>query len=557
MSDFRMKLFGLAALGAVFAGMSYGQSLNCAGGSTQTLSPLQPILIRAESEADLASDVVVTCLNNSVAISNGTLSVFASLPITSKAAAAAGLSGTPGNSEAILTVYIGGTVNSATGGIVGAASATQYQGTVTGSQATFNGISFPVVPVLYMQVSNIRVNAASAPVGATPVAVTEQVFVGSFGLAAIGFPQVTTGYEVKSLVAPAFVTPPGVKSYVVCVGNPASAFATPSLSFVVAVAETYGGFFKTQTGGGVVQNGEQGSMQLGALGTAASGTGISLTFANVPSVATIYVPTTVTYTGTAGATATLSLPVGTAAVTSPPGLLAASGVYSYPSGYAAYTPSSGSITVTYTVAASSAAQVENFQIPVYVAFAANSAAPQGPITVLEAYAPAIALAAGTLPTTIPIFAPTTNTPLNASAISVCQTNLLFPFLTNQLGFDTGIVLANTSTDPLGFIPGTSAATPQGGACTLNFYGAGAPTPSSVAAPGGVQATATTNAFLLSSVAPGFQGYMIAVCNYLYGHGYAFIAYDLTQNNGAVEGYLAEVILNGSRPVGTAGEALGE
>ena len=81
--------------------------------------------------------------------------------------------------------------------------------------------------------------------------------------------------------------------------------------------------------------------------------------------------------------------------------------------------------------------------------------------------------------------------------------------------------------------------PAPGTCTLNFYGAGAPTPSTgVAAPGGTQASGTTNAFLLSSVAAGFQGYVIAQCNYQFGHGFAFIAQNLGQPAGSTMGYLA-------------------
>ena len=65
--------------------------------------------------------------------------------------------------------------------------------------------------------------------------------------------------------------------------------------------------------------------------------------------------------------------------------------------------------------------------------------------------------------------------MTGSTFNQCATSLLFPFMTNQLGFDTGIAIANTSTDPYG----SNAATPQSGTCTLNFYGSGAPSPSNV------------------------------------------------------------------------------
>jgi hypothetical protein len=123
---------------------------------------------------------------------------------------------------------------------------------------------------------------------------------------------------------------------------------------------------------------------------------------------------------------------------------------------------------------------------------------------------------------------------------------LFPFVTNQQGFDTGIVLANTSTDNLSTIPGTtSVARPQAGTCTLSFYGAGAPNPSTgINDPQGNSPTAGTHAFLLSSVAPGFQGYAIASCPFLYAHGFAFLASGLGSPAGVVQGYLAEVLAPG-------------
>ena len=64
---------------------------------------------------------------------------------------------------------------------------------------------------------------------------------------------------------------------------------------------------------------------------------------------------------------------------------------------------------------------------------------------------------------------TTATPVSASVITVCQTTLLFPYVTNATGFETGIAISNTTTDNLG-TAGKSVATPTTGTCTLNFYG---------------------------------------------------------------------------------------
>ena len=78
----------------------------------------------------------------------------------------------------------------------------------------------------------------------------------------------------------------------------------------------------------------------------------------------------------------------------------------------------------------------------------------------------------------------------------------------------------------------------------------------MAAPGGTQTGGTSNAFLLSSVAPGFTGYMIAQCNYhVVGHGFGYIIYNFGQTSGATLGYNALVMPN--RATGVVSESLGQ
>lgn len=178
----------------------------------------------------------------------------------------------------------------------------------------------------------------------------------------------------------------------------------------------------------------------------------------------------------------------------------------------------------------------------------------GTITVNGSYAPvSTATTATTGP--IPRFADT-STASNAAQISVCATNLLFPFVTSQRGFDTGMAISATATDPFG----TSA---QSGTCTLNFFGDNAP--AAFTTPNIPSGTSYANtAFTL---APNFQGYVIAVCRFQYAHGFAFVT-----KLGAVDlamGYLALIIpdlgstggargANGFDKAGTgAGEMLGE
>ena len=116
------------------------------------------------------------------------------------------------------------------------------------------------------------------------------------------------------------------------------------------------------------------------------------------------------------------------------------------------------------------------------------------------------------------------------------TRLLFSFITNQGGLDTGVVIANTSADPFG-------TTEQSGICTLLFFGAN--TPGAVTTPEILAGTVYT--FLASSLAPDFQGYVIAECNFPLAHGFTFVS-DIGARNLAMAS-LALVIPPGARKGG--------
>ena len=89
--------------------------------------------------------------------------------------------------------------------------------------------------------------------------------------------------------------------------------------------------------------------------------------------------------------------------------------------------------------------------------------------------------------------------------------LLFSSVTNQNGMDTGILIANTTMDPFG-------TTPASGSCTLNFYGANAP--SSFVTPN--IPAGTVYGAMASNIAPNFQGYVIASCPFPLSRGWAFL-----------------------------------
>ena len=204
---------------------------------------------------------------------------------------------------------------------------------------------------------------------------------------------------------------------------------------------------------------------------------------------------------------------------------------------------------------------ENYDFGVYITFPANILPTQG-ISATLSYAPtpsggafsAVAAGQASSSLTIPRFAvaaASSGTPF--LSINLCTTALLFPYVTTaflvpgQSGFDTGISIANTTSDPFG-------TTNQAGTCTLYWYGgppgattaATNPTPTTLGA-GGVGSnvaimTGTTALTLASqSVPAGWSGYMIALCNFQFAHGYASVT-DVGVRN-IMASYLALVITN--------------
>jgi len=300
-------------------------------------------------------------------------------------------------------------------------------------------------------------------------------------------------------------------------------------------------------------------------GLADFGTRLKAVFNNIPSGMSVYVsPTNIIATaGTfpVAATATTSYAVLVAGETSPEAFplitqtgtttLGGSGV---PDGaaipYYQLPVVNNSATAVWEIFNTYPNLNENFEFAVWVSYTPSPATgvpSPGTLTVNMSYAPnptqgAFTAAAGgaasaSLP--IPRFADT-SVAANVAQVTICSTALLFPYVTNMSGFDTGIAIANTTVDPFG----TGA---QAGTCTLNWYGNATTTSNPAASTlgaGGVGSSAVIPAgvvvtALASTTVPGFQGYMIAVCQFQYAHGFAFIS-DLGARNLAM-GYLALVM----------------
>jgi hypothetical protein len=208
--------------------------------------------------------------------------------------------------------------------------------------------------------------------------------------------------------------------------------------------------------------------------------------------------------------------------------------------------------------------VESFKFAVYLTYTANVAqnAPlPGTSTVNLSFAPTATsgVASATLP--IPRFASDSTAARNLFTINICRTILLYPYITNQAGFDTGLTVANTSQDS--FTVGSNVTGAQAGNCTFTYYGGTTAAPTTPPAPTstGSIAAGTVWANTLQTIAPNFQGYAFAVCNFQYAHGFAFIS-DVGARNLAM-GYLAIVIADpgtgsrGANPIGASLSSSGE
>jgi hypothetical protein len=476
----------------------------------------------------------------------------------------------------------------------GTAAPNVYQGVVSGSSVTFYGV--PVLPPSTVgsrvyRITNVRVNAnvGGSASGTTPV----QSYITVSGSAAlpISNSQPIVGYIQNSLTA----SISGASSWNQCVTVAKSVTAT------VKFQELFGSAFKTrvaaqqnvagagqqgvlpaspaafnQSTPGGIYNSESNFVYAGAYtnagytaGLADFGTRLKATFNNIPSGVHIYVATAnsaapAVIGGSAANANVAGTYVGYAELVN--GETTSDGAGVLP---AVSTDTTGTATSEVTIVAGTGTAVwevvntnpntsESFSFPVYIAYTAATATNTplpGSASVTLSYAPTSTsggTASGSLPVPRFVSTPTTGT---IFTINVCRTILLYPYVTNQAGFDTGMTVANTSTDPFG----TGA---QQGACTFNYYGGTTAAPTTPPGPTstGVVNSGTVWANTLGTIAPNFQGYVFAVCNFQFAHGFAFIS-DVGARNLAM-GYLALIIPDmgtGARtatPFGT-GAATGE
>ncbi|HEY3378961.1 MAG TPA: hypothetical protein VGL77_15855, partial [Armatimonadota bacterium] len=228
----------------------------------------------------------------------------------------------------------------------------------------------------------------------------------------------------------------------------------------------------------------------------------------------------------------------------------------------------GNLYAIYEVTKNNANVFEQLVFGVQVKYTANPGAGSPEIsttsgTISGLFAPTSTVTVADATAAVPRFLDNPITSPSPFSIGPCVTNLLFPYVTTTQGYYTGIAIANTSSDNAS--TGTDTAAPfdtsaQTGSCTLNFFGDAAVAP--VVTPE-IGTNSTDKKLLYKAVvndlAPGFEGYIIARCNFQYAHGLAF----LLTSSFSPSSYLALVIPDRSSttrlpdPFGLAGAGSGE
>lgn len=290
----------------------------------------------------------------------------------------------------------------------------------------------------------------------------------------------------------------------------------------------------------------------GALGLADHGTRLVAKFTNVPDGIQVWVRNTM-QTVIATPCNVQFCEVGRATLT-----LGSEGPFAFPGSEAAPSGAGGGINrvrisagageAVWEIVNSSPIILESISIPVILAYKANPTAnspPPGIASVAPGFAPSGSVSS------IPRFA-ATGDPETLLTINTCRRNILFPFVTNSVGFDTGLSIANTSKGPFG-------AAPQTGSCRLGFFGTINGTPAVLRYPspeigGGEHIVWSLSAGGAVPATPGFQGYVIAECGFQYANGFAFLH---SPETGLAMSYLGLVIGEPVPPfTGARGERLG-
>ncbi len=485
-------------------------------------------------------------------------------------------SGTVPSGSSITIVYSGAIASpssfTAQAGLscsIGATPCTNFTVSATGSQYTVQvNTSTAFAPGNYIEVSQIRMNINALGSGTTTVTAT---------LSGTSATPVTNPITfTQSQVVVASIVNPSVKGSIATSPTPVlqtCSIAGGGYTFSVKAGENYPAAVTSST---------DETNFTGAIYTISNGSLVNVSIANVPSGLAVAVGGyTVTFNGSSLVTTSGgSTPIAPQALGSPlynatttgaifNGSTAVTTAASWPgsytlslaSGSAVQTSSGGTLSWTFSVTGDSTSAVEAFTVGFTIGLPTSSGAAISGTTGSLASIGTVVTATATVSLSpssgVVSFATNNEGGGTVATIGDCVTNLLFPFSTNQAGFDTTVMISNTSADKTAFPTGGAAA--QSGTCTMTFYptdlttqtsssSGTAGTPSQFTTPtipaGGAYSFAqSTSSF------KGQSGYMFAVCRFLDAHAFSFVVNGTPSTGTISQGLLALVIPNGSISTG--------
>ncbi|MBM3786922.1 MAG: hypothetical protein FJW30_21400 [Acidobacteria bacterium] len=563
------------------------------GGMTCTASAPNPAFMRSNGIAELAGEVIITCRGGTPVTSGAlpvvTVNMFFNTAITSRVLA--NPPGAPALNEAVMIIDSPAAADQRP--CLNLAACLPTDNLFQGRFESFNSTSWVGIPVnppgpnadRILRFRNLRLNANTLPPNGQAL-----VFVSMTGAQVTGSlanPQLTIGnvrpgvnLEMRSAADATITAGPTLTA---CTGYnadlaanaAAAAYSTPGgRSLLVRFTEGFPNAFKkrltsttlteplavaAQDNPAGVYTSESGFFNpalpatngLNRMGLADSGTPLRVSFTNLPVGVRLFVGTREFGTGS-----TLDVngnPTTKARLTGTPGApFSAIAPDNQIDGGLKQVPANGEM--TWEVLDTDPNNIESVSFVVVIAFGGTPQPAAGTGTLNGGFGPQSANPAAGTTDPMPRFQGVVGPPLLLFTVNACRTSLLFQFITNQAGFDTGIAVSNTSRDIL------NTAT-QVGRCVATFF----PTPFNATTQ--AQFPALTSpilaggeqwAFTVSGQRPGFQGYMMVNCDFQFAHGYAFIS-DFGSKNLA-QGYQALVVPDRPRaadPFSTAGPGSGE
>jgi hypothetical protein len=469
-----------------------------------------PVQVRGEGLTETIGAVVLQATAGGTIVSGSSITVVYSGAITNSSS----FSGQAGLSCVINTVTC-------------APVPTSITISASGSQATISfGASVGFTQGDYIELSQVRMNISALGTAASTVTATLSGTSGNPSTNPITFTQ--------SQVGVASIVNPSVKAKVSTTANSIQTCSIPTgggsaaNQFAVTVSEQYPAAFTSYTD----------ETAFSSLGSVSNGSLINVTINNLPTGFGIQFASQNVQTG--------------------PGVLFTQ-VSPTPTSPASPTISTGSaITYTFQITNDSTSAIDGTILYFNVGYTKTSSS--GVISLTGSSATALgtvvnATATVSLGPSAGIVSFATNNEGSGTIVTLgdCVTNLLFPFTTNQVGFDTSVQISNTSADKLAFPSGGASA--QSGTCTLTYYptdlttqtasaagNAGTPTQfTTPTIPAGGNYTFAQSASLFK----GQSGYMFAVCRFLDAHAFSYV-FNGTQATATIsQGLLALVIPNNS------------